>query len=419
MRAVVLALVLGVPAAHADAPATAPIGVTVQCEQVGRTKTCPAFLLGFVDAHKVLLNVPRVAADVLVYATANSVGNSDMVHLRFVGTVPGAPRVVELDLDLDTRGTDDAQRAQLEPVFLRGIALFVAARHPSAVKVELGEPANLTTTATSKSPWGIALNINGNGSYTERYRSGEAEAALVGRYIEKNFRALSLTTLAGGAERQPPLMLEDGTVVDLDINQWNFSTGAEAIHLFNDSWSAGIGSYVVLADPRAQSKYAWRTRAALEWDLFPSNDPRGNRLGIFAHAGFVSERYNIQNEIGERYARYELAGVDAVGSIRKDKITVGLELRTGIQVRHPTRRRTVTAAPFAQIQLGSRVDLNFSVSITQRELPAPDMSRIDPSDFAQLSRLQFAEALSINGSIGISIHFDPTNGIRNDRIESI
>lgn len=418
---VMAALALGagrVQAAGAAAPAA--IGVTVQCEQLGRTKACPAFLLGFVDAHKVLLNVPRAVADVVVYATANQVGNSDMLHLRFVGTVTGAPKVIELDVELDTRGNDDAQRAQLEPAFLRGIALFVAARHPGAVKIALSEPAGLAEApGTSKSPWGIALNINGNGSYTERFRSGEAEAALVGRYLKPRFRALTLTTLAGGAERQPPLMLEDGTVVSLDINQWAFRTGAEAVHLFDDTWSIGVGSYSSFEDPRAQTKFSSRTRAALEWDLFPSNDPRGNRLGVFAHLGYVVERYNIRNDIGERFAHYEVGGIDAVGSIRKDKITVGLELQTGVQLRHPTRRRTVTAAPFAQIQLGSRIDLNLSVSITQRELPAPDMSQIDPSDFAQLSRLQFAEPLSITGSIGISIHFDPTNGVRNDRIESI
>jgi hypothetical protein len=172
-------------------------------------------------------------------------------------------------------------------------------------------------------------------------------------------------------------------------------------------------------DRRAQTQYSWRSRAALEWDLFPSNDPRGNRLGIFAHAGYIFERYNIRNDIGERYAGFTNVGIDAVGSIRKDKVTVGLNLQTNVQLWHPNRRRAVTAAPFAQIQLGSRVDLNFSLSVTQRELPAPDMSAIDPSDFAQLSRLQFAEPLSISGSFGISIHFDPTNGVRNDRIESI
>jgi hypothetical protein len=71
------------------------------------------------------------------------------------------------------------------------------------------------------------------------------------------------------------------------------------------------------------------------------------------------------------------------------------------------------------VQLGTHVDLELSLSVPQRELPAPDPAAIDPSDYEQLSRLSFAEPLSINGAIGLTIHWDPTNGVRNDRIESI
>ena len=72
-----------------------------------------------------------------------------------------------------------------------------------------------------------------------------------------------------------------------------------------------------------------------------------------------------------------------------------------------------------QVQIGNHVDLNLSVSITQREFPAPDPAAIDPSDYEQISRLSYAEPLSMTGSIGLTIHWDPTNGVRNDRLESI
>ena len=42
---VVLAILLG-GVAHAK-----PLGVTIACEETGRTKACPAFLLGLVDAN--------------------------------------------------------------------------------------------------------------------------------------------------------------------------------------------------------------------------------------------------------------------------------------------------------------------------------------------------------------------------------
>jgi hypothetical protein len=398
----------------------APIRVAIQCEVVGRTKACPAFLLGIVDAHKVLLNSPRAGADVTVYATANEIALVDRLHLRFVSKMTGAPIAIELDVDLDTRATDDEQRAQIEPAFLQGIALFVRARHPSAVKVELSTPEGVGKAAAAvTSPWGAMLNISGNGNYTNKYRSAQTEIALVGRYVKRRFRALVGEFTEAGINRQPPLMLDDGTLVSLDSHNWAFRGGAEVIKLFNDTWSVGVGSYTNFEDPKSQYRYHSRTRAALEWDLFPADDPRGNRLAVFYHLGWAIERYNIRNEIGERFAQYPLHGIDAVGSVRHDKISYGLQLQSDVQVNHPGRRHLITASPFVTVQLGTHVDLNLSFSITQRELPGPDPSEIDPSDYAQLSRLSYAEPLSINGSIGLQIHWDPTNGVRNDRLESI
>jgi hypothetical protein len=52
-------------------------------------------------------------------------------------------------------------------------------------------------------------------------------------------------------------------------------------------------------------------------------------------------------------------------------------------------------------------------------LPQPDPNAIDPSDYEQLSRLSYAEPLALTGTIGLTLHWDPTNGARNDRITSI
>lgn len=397
----------------------APIHVAVECEVPGRTKACPAFLLGFVDANKVLLSSPRAGADVVIYATANEVELVDRLHLRFVGQVTGAPPVIELDVDLDSRATDDQQRAKLEPVFLSGIALFVSARYPSAVAITLSVPADLTAAKLATSPWGVALGVSANGNYTEKYRSASTELSLIGRYMEKRFRALSGVFVNGGLNRQPPLTLDDGTQVSLDSNQWAIRGGAEAIYSFCPRWSLGVGSYTSFEDPKAQYRYSSRTRAAIEWDMFPADDPRGNRLAVFYHLGWGIERYNIRNELGETFAQYPLHGIDAVGTVRHDKISYGLTLSSDVQLDHPSRRHLLTAAPFVTFQLGTHVDLNLAVSITQRHLPAPDPAAIDPLDFAQLSRLSYAEPLALTGTIGLTLHWDPTNGVRNDRLQSI
>lgn len=410
-----LLLLLATSVARADAP----IRVDIECERVGRTKTCPAFLLGLVDANKVLLASPRANADVVIYATANAVALDDQLHLRFVGHVPGAPPVVELDLLVDTRMTDDQQRALIEPVFLRGIALFVAARFPDAVKVALSAPMNFNTHRAVTSPWGTLISISGNGSYTDKYRSATSEVDLKIVYITKMFRALTSVNVNGGLNQQPPLTLADGTEVSLNTTMWQSGYGGEAIQLLDEHWSVGTGSYMQFMDPKAQYDYYLRARAALEWDLFSADDPRGNRLGIFYHLGYAVDRYNIRNDLGERFAQYPLTGIDAVGSVRHDGISYGLTLSSDVQLNHPSRRHILTAAPFVTFQIGRHIDLNLTFSVTQRQLPKPDLSVIDPSDFQTLSRLSYAEPLALTGTIGLSLHWDPTNGTRNDRINSI
>ncbi|MFN0251040.1 MAG: hypothetical protein ACKV2T_29465 [Kofleriaceae bacterium] len=426
MRFVVLALalLLGLPRADAQSPpppvaVSAPIRVALECEEAGRTKVCPAFLLGFIDANKVLLPSPRAGADVVIYVTATQVAMIDRVQLRFVGRMEGAPAAIELGVDIDSRGTDDEQRAQLEPAFLRGMAVYVGARYPKAVTVALQTPAEVAAASASVgSPFGLVVEIGGNGSYTERYRSAFVNLNIVGKYVTRERRALVGMFSNAGLNRQPPLEV-DGQLVSLDTERWFIRAGAEFIQLLDEKWSIGAGSFTNFEDPKAQYKYSNRSRAAIEWDRFASDDPRGNRLAVFYHLGWVTERYRVRNELGETFSSHPVHGINAVGSLRHDKLEFGLELETEVQLLHPTRRRVVTLSPEIAIKLGDHVDLRFSLSLTQRETPAPDMDAIDPSDFAQLSRLSYAEPLSISGSLSISLHWDPTNGVRNDRIDSI
>jgi hypothetical protein len=399
------------------------IRVALECEQPGRTKACPAFLLGFVDAHPVLLASPRAEADVVIYAAATEVALTDRLHLRFVaqpGHLAGAPAAIELDALVDTRATDDDQRAVIEPVFLRGLALFVAARHPGAVAVTLATPeAAAATVAKATTPWGLMVGLNGFGNYTDKYRSANANLSVVGKYVTRRLRALTGHFLSGGINRLPPLTLADGSTVSLDSSSWAYRGGAELIHSFDDHWSLGVGSYTSVEDRKAQYRYSNRSRVALEWDRYRADDPRGNRLAVFYHLGWAVERYNLRNELGETFAQYPVHGVNATGSVRHDRISYGLTLESDVQLNHPSRRYQITASPFVTIQVGDHVDLNLSFSITKRQLPAPDPTAIDPADYEQLSRLSYAEPLSMFGGVGLSIHWDPTNGARNDRLDSI
>ncbi|MBA3465100.1 MAG: hypothetical protein H0T46_34525 [Deltaproteobacteria bacterium] len=222
-----------------------------------------------------------------------------------------------------------------------------------------------------------------------------------------------------GLNRQPPLVLGDGTVVDLDSSRWLVRAGAKFVEILDDHWSVGAGSFTNFEDEKGQHVYFNRSRVAIEWDLLKPDDPRGNRLGVFYALGWSTEKYQLRNERGEKSATYPVHGIEAFGSVRHDRISFGLSLESEAQLAHPTRRHSITVSPFIQVQLGDRVDLELSLSLTQRELPGPDPAAIDPADFEQQSRLSFAEPLSISGTFSLNIHFDPSNGVRNDRLGSI
>ncbi|HEY4181253.1 MAG TPA: hypothetical protein VGM90_30620 [Kofleriaceae bacterium] len=396
-----------------------PIRVALDCQEPGRTKTCPSFLLAIIEANPVLISSPRAGADVVVYVNTVEVANTDKVQLRFVGDMPGAPRVIEIEVEIDTRATDDAQRAQVEPSFVRGLALYVAARHPDAVDVKLLAPQGGVRTKEQGSPFGASLSVNGNGSYTNKYRSAGGESVLSLQYIKRDFRMASVSFLNGSLQRQPSLRADDGSIIKLDSNQWSARTGAEVVYSYDDCWSFGASSYHALEDDKAQTRWNSRNRAAVAYNFFAPDDPRGNKLEFFYHAGIALERYNLPNVLGEKFAAYPVHGIDASGSVRHDKIQYGINMESDIQMNRPGRRYQLTASPFVAFQIGAHVDLSLNYSLTKRELPAPDPNSIDPSDYEQISRLSYAEPLAMSGSIGLTIHLDPTNGARNNRMPSI
>jgi hypothetical protein len=406
--------------ALAGSAAAGPVRVNLECEQEGRTKVCPAFVLGLIDANKTLLQSPRADAEVVLYAAVTEVALVDRLHLRFVATVVGAPPVIELDVEIDTRGTDDEQRAQLEPVFMRGIALYVAARYPKVVTVTFGAvEAETAAAAPVTTPWGISLGLGGFGNRTAKYKSANMYGELELTRVTRTTRGLVSLSGNYGLNYQPPLKLDDGTTVSLDTRQWVAVAALGAAWLYDPCWSFGGVTRLVRADPQSQFRYASGTYVGVEWDKYPADDPRGNRLAVLYKAGYRVERYNIKNEIGERFARFPSHGLVASGTVRKDKVSYGLSLSADAEMLHPGRRHNLTASPHIEVQLGGHVDVGASFSITKRELPAPDESLIDPMDFATLSRLSYAEPLTINGSLNLTIHWDRTNGARNDRFEDI
>jgi hypothetical protein len=415
----VLVLALAVPARAS--PGTGPVRVAVECEEEGRTKACPAFILGFIDAHPVLRSVSRASADVVLYVNSQEVALLDHIHLRFVGTVVGAPQVLEIDVDVDTRADDDGQRAQLEPAFLRGIALYVAAKHPDAVEVTLSNPHEAAAAESDTKSWDFMVTAGGNGSWTDKYQNYHGNAGLALSWLEEDARLSIGTNADEGINRQPPTIVQNAdmttTTVSTNTKQWSVSGDLEGVWLANDHWSLGGLNAFHRDDPLGQYRYMLSSRLAIEWDKYPANDPRGNRLAIAYFAGYQLEGYNLKDVLGETYAKYPIHGVGASGSIRHDQTTIGISLAVSGEMLKPSRRYSLSSSPFLQWKLGGHIDVDFSFTITQKQIVAPDETMIDPKNYyAQISRLQYAEPFSISSSLNLSIHWDRTNGLRNDRL---
>ncbi|MEO7734530.1 MAG: hypothetical protein ABIY55_26480, partial [Kofleriaceae bacterium] len=399
----------------------APVRVHVVCESEGRTKACPVFILGFIDARKILLASPRADADVVLHVNASAVAVLDRLHLRFVGTLAGAPQIIESDVDIDCRAADDAQRRQLEPAFLRGIALFVAARDPTWVTVAI-EPSPAAAdgaVAAVTQPYDAVLELTGLGTWTHNYQMYNGTAALTLSRTSRQLRVTGGLSANGGVNRQPPLMLDDGRTVSLDTSPWQIGASATVARLATSAWSYGAVSRVLRDDPKGQYSYQWVNKLAIEWDRFAADDPRGNRLAVLYAAGWAAESYRLRNVLGEQSAQLPVHALIANGSVRRDAVTVGLQLQLGAELLHPTRRHTISAAPYVEWQLGGHVDLHLAYSIIKREMPAEDPGQINPEDYAQLSRLMYAEPLAMTATINVSIHLDRTNGERNDRLSDL
>lgn len=402
-----LVAVSGRARADGGPPAIDPLRLAIECQDYGRTKACPAFLTGFVEASPLLLTSPRARAQVVLYVNVVEIGNVDRTHLRFVGDVRGAPATIEVDVDLDTRGTDDEQRAQLEPVFLRGVALYVAAVHPGAVTITITAPDGATAPARSTSPWGIALDLSGYGSWSGPYKSGNGYAEVALRQTRARQRFLGSIGANGGIDRQPEV-----SGVSFNTTRWGLRGHASYNRHLNDCYAVEVASSIWRDDPHGQFRFGWSGSLALEWDRYPSDDPRGNQLAVAYGIGYRVEGYNFRNVIGERFAAYPEHRLGAAGSIRRDKISYNLYAQLSGELLHPDRRYTLSGSPGVEIQVGAHIDLGLSMSVTKRALPEFLIPEDDPE---AIGRADYAQSLSVEGSVNIRLHWDATNGIRNNR----
>lgn len=391
-----------------------PLRVALECQDAGRTKACPAFLLAQIESTPLLMPAPRAAAQVVLYVTAAPIANRDRLHLRFVGELSGAPSSVEVDVDLDTRASDDQQRAQLRPAFLRGLALYVATIAPDAVKIEILRPTT-EVTRPDTTPWGVNVEIEGAGSWTDGYKSATTSTTALLYRLDASSRYTLELTGSGGLTRRPPLVV-DAREVSLDTNEWSLGASMYANWNVSADWAVATSAWASRMDPKGQLRSQLGVNAGIEWDLFPSDDPRGNVLAVANFLTLRRDALNFVNELGQSTAVYGFDRLSIVGKVRRDRATLGLNLGLGFEVLHPSRRYNVTMAPSISWQLGDHVDVEVSFELGARGVPVPV---IPDDDLEAQGRASYAEPLFAEGQLTLKLHFDPTNGERNNRFENL
>ena len=406
--------------AEDPAPAAGPartwsaLRVSLDCEGEVRVNAC-TYVRGFLDGSELFLVVPRGQDQVRLIVGGTDDADDDLVMLRFVSQEPGLVAQHQIIQRVSSRAATDAQREVLERAFNRGVAVYLSAVNPEAVRVTLTVPEDATKQETPTSPWGASAWAGGWGSWTGGYR----DLSLWGGASLYRTTNTSKFSVWGGSDlsvsRSPSLDVE-GHTVSLSSDSWSgYGTLALERHL-SDHWSTGLVLRGARENPEAQYAGTLKAHAGLSYDWFMADDPRGNRLSVTWIAGGQADAYNTTNQLGEDTARFPSHLLIAGGSVRTDHAEFSLDAGAGCQINHPLRRNILTLNGSADLTLGDHVDLGLYGAITRQAIPGP--AEIDTSSYEAVTQADYAEPLSLEGNINLNIHRSNSNGARNDRFRS-
>ncbi len=400
-------------------PAWTPLRVAVECESGGRIDAC-THVRGLLDHQSVFAVGPRATSMVNIHIAVTTEANRDLVLLRFVGSVEGAPPSYEQQIGVDSRLPVEEQAEALAPGLWRGLSPFVAIVVPEALTVSYAAPESSREVGRT-TPWGFNTWTGGWGSWSEQYQSlnlwGGASV-----YRITNDNAFGFW---GGTDRdiqrQPALQI-DGQSVPISEDEYSvYGMGTWSYNLDKhrgdaQAWTIGLVARGGMDDPDGQYAGTARTHVGIERNWFPSNDPRGNRLAAAWLIGGQADWYNQVNSLGQREAIFPTHMLLAGGQIRVDTVELGVDLAAKAELLHPLRRYTLSADTWTDLKLGDHVDLNLSLGVTRQAIPGP--ASVDLGDYSTVTRLDYAEPLQIYSNVNLRLHWDNTNSARNNRFST-
>ncbi|GDX82758.1 hypothetical protein LBMAG42_45690 [Deltaproteobacteria bacterium] len=364
--------------------------------------------------------VPLSEAQVVLHLNATSEGTTDFVQLRAVNDVKagvaGAPVSFEQDVQLDYRLPVDEHRSGLDPVLLRVLAPYLSLAVPGAVSVSVTTPNGADKATTKTSPWGFKVWGGGWGNWSDHYRSLSVWSGLsLSRKTNDNAQDVWVN-VERSIELQPSLVV-NSTEVELTSDSSSVVGALTAGWNLNNHWTLGGTLRGGHDDPEGQYLGTGRAHVGVEYNLFPSDDPRGNRLAVAWLVGGQGDAYNQTNTLGQDVAFFPTQLLLGSGSVRVDTLSLSLDLSVKSQIAPFFERYVLGASVETDLTLGDHVDLQLEFSATQQAIPGP--STIDTSDYEEVTRASYAEPLEMNGWLNLRFHWDNTNSARNNRFETV
>jgi hypothetical protein len=295
------------------------------------------------------------------------------------------------------------------------LAPFVAARLPEAVDVRLRAPADAAAEERRTTPYGLELKLGGWGSWTERYQSADLSGrAQLFRLTPRDGAGLAVDYLRE-VERQPNLEV-GGAKVPMTFDAEELAGSVHAHRALSRRWTVGVVGRVGHQDGDGQYLATTRLHFGIERDWFAADDPRGNRLAAAWLVGVQDDIYRRPNVLAETSARFPTHMLLLEGDVRFDRVELELDLAAQAELLRPARRYVLSANGAARLILGSHLDLALGLGVTRQVVPGP--AELDPGNFEQVRRASYAEPLQMSAELTLRVHFDPTNGARNDRFEA-
>ncbi len=399
-------------------PHWTPLRIALDCQTEERVDGC-TYVRGMLDALKVVAVVPLSGAQAVLHLNATAEGNTDFVQMRVVSDpgsgISGVPASFEQEVEVDYRLPVDDQRARLDPALNRVLAPYLSVAVPGSVAVSLTAPEGSTTTPKT-SPWGFSVWAGGYGDWSQDYRDVSLWTGFALYRKTNHDEQEAWVNYQRDIELQPSLVLGSDEVA-LSSDSTSLEGGSTCSWNLSDHWSVGGNLGGGHDDPEGQYLGTGRVRAGVEYNLFPSNDPRGNALSLAWLLGAQADWYNATNTLGQDSAVFPTQALVGSGSVRVDTVSLTLELTARSQLYPFFQRYLFSGSLDTDLTLGDHVDFSITVDATEQAIPGP--ADIDTSSYEAVTRASYAQPLEIQGYFNLKFHWDNSNSARNNRFTSV